>query len=115
MARLLLLLALGSCSFVMTSAPTYAVDTRPTCRTTMEPPALDVAGSSAGIATIGIGVMVRDLGDERTAGYATMIAGGVATIAYAVSAVVGYRRVKECRRAIHDYDYNADPPEPPVN
>ena len=80
----------------------------------MAAPVLDLVGGSAGIATIGIGVMVRDLGEERTAGYATMIAGGVATIAYAVSAAVGYGRVKRCRRTHAAFDRISEPPEPPM-
>ncbi len=103
-----LALTMSGCGLTMTTGPDphRPPDQRPVCTETMDAPKRDGIGAVLGFVAVVVGAALLSTDDEgnQDAG-AVALAGGLVTMAVAYgSGYVGYRRVKQCQKAIDAFE-----------
>src|SRR5262245_46481131 len=99
----------AGCASIMNLAPDRDPGTRPVfCDDNELIPALDfTGGASVGLVTWGAFSIVAEMGGNPEG---ILIIGGIATIGYIVSGVIGLKSVRRCQR----YNRSPTPPDPAV-
>ena len=114
----------AGCSFVYTRGPQPEVQPPPPCTTDNWAPTTDTVIAAVSVAAVVAGAVIYadgmkpcsgflcQLNEESLGGGAALVAGGVGTLIFTPSAIVGYRRTSDCRAWLEANPQYAPPPAP---
>jgi hypothetical protein len=114
----------AGCSFVYVKGPQPDVTPPPPCTTSNTNPTVDTVLASASVIALGVGAVVYAQGKkessqcsglvclpvEEYAGVGAMVAGGIGTLVFTPSAIVGFNRTADCRAWVEANPQYAPPP-----
>ena len=116
------------CSFVYTKGPQPELHPPPPCTTSNVHATADLVLATASVAALVAGSIVYaqgatsdcsglgniSCGVEKGAGIGAMVAGGIGTLVFVPSAIVGYNRTADCRAWLEANPQYAPEPAPPT-
>jgi hypothetical protein len=110
----LLVVTVAGCGLTMTRGPDphQPVGQRPTCTESMEAPQRDAYGAIFGFGAILVGILFVKADDNTDVGVPLIVGGAVVTAASYASGGIGYFRVKDCRKAIAEFEQRPPGPVP---